>query len=282
MTSINIPDGVTTIAYYAFSGCSSLTSVYCKATTPPTVGLDIFYNNASGRKIYVPTASVDAYKAANGWNYYADYIFSDQAIIWYTATEKVKPNKTDVFGANIISNNWDSTTGIGEITFDGDVTQIGNEAFKYCSNLTSVTIPDSVTEIGVNAFWDCSSLTNITIPDSVASIGKGAFCGCKSLTSITIPDNVTSIENSAFFGCKSLTSVTIPDNVTRIEHQAFENCRSLISVYCKPTTPPIGCSCMFDVNAAGRKIYVPTTSVDAYKTAAGWSNYADAIEGYDF
>ena len=74
LTSITIPDSVTEIGWYAFRDCSSLTSVYCKATTPPTGGWDMFYNNASGRKIYVPTASVDAYKAADYWKAYADDI----------------------------------------------------------------------------------------------------------------------------------------------------------------------------------------------------------------
>jgi hypothetical protein len=51
-----------------------LTSVYCKPTTPPTAGNDIFYINASGRKIYVPTESVEAYKSAEYWSDYANYI----------------------------------------------------------------------------------------------------------------------------------------------------------------------------------------------------------------
>ena len=74
MTSVTIPDGVTSIGSYAFYECTSLTSVYCKPTTPPAVGYNMFYNNASGRKIYVPRNSVDAYKSAQYWSKYADYI----------------------------------------------------------------------------------------------------------------------------------------------------------------------------------------------------------------
>ena len=179
--------------------------------------------------------------------------------IWYTATEKVTPYATDIFGANIVSNEWDSSTKKGVITFDGDVTSIGEDAFSWCESLTSITIPDSVTSIGNVAFYDCSSLTSITIPDSVTWFGYNAFSNCSSLTSITIPDSVTFIEDGTFSGCSSLqefkgkfasndgryliiygglnsfasaglTSCTIPDSVTSIRSQAFSDCSSLTSI----------------------------------------------------
>ena len=98
LTSITIPDGVTSIGYYAFFGCSSLTSiaipdsvtsignsalwhcssltsVYCKAITPPMGGDNMFSDNSSDRKIYVPTARVDEYKSAEGWSDYAYSIY---------------------------------------------------------------------------------------------------------------------------------------------------------------------------------------------------------------
>ena len=300
--------------------------------------------------------------------------------IYYTATEKVTPYATNVFGANIVSNEWDETTGNGVIIFDGDVTSIGDEAFYKCSSLASISIPEGVTSIGKRAFYNCSSLASITIPNSVTSIGNsafnicgslaefngkfasedgrcliidgvlnsfapyglteytipegvtsignsafgaclrlesitipdgvtsigiGAFSSCSSLASITIPEGVTSIGESAFYWCDSLASVTIPDSVTKIGKDAFRYCRSLASVtipegvtsigghafynctslaevYCKATTPPMGGSDMFANNASERKIYVPAESLEAYKTATYWSNYADDIIAYDF
>ena len=160
--------------------------------------------------------------------------------IWYTSTygEIVEPYSGEddtqdnftVFGANIISNEYDTEKECWVITFDGDVTTIGDYAFSGCRRLTSVTIPDSVTTIGERAFSGCWSLTSVTIPDSVTAIGEGAFAGCDSLTSVTIPDSVTTIGDEAFYWCDSLTSVTIPDSVTSIGKGAFSRCSSLTSI----------------------------------------------------
>ena len=78
LKSIIIPDCVTKIGDSAFYYCDNLTSVHCKSTTPPILeNLEVFNKNGVGRKIYVPAASVDAYKNAAIWNSYADDIFAD-------------------------------------------------------------------------------------------------------------------------------------------------------------------------------------------------------------
>ena len=74
LTSVTIPDSVTSIGYYTIAGCTSLKEVYCKPTTPPAGGSSMFYNNASGRKIYVPRNSVSKYKSAEYWSNYASSI----------------------------------------------------------------------------------------------------------------------------------------------------------------------------------------------------------------
>ena len=151
--------------------------------------------------------------------------------IWYTSNdgETVDPSWYDdnVFGidANIVSNTYED--GKGVITFDRDITIIGENAFVGARNLTSIIIPNSVTAIGDMAFMQCYNLTDITIPNSVTTIGEDAFYGCSSLTSVTIPDSVTTIKLGAFFLCSGLTFATIPDGVTNMGPGVFAGCSSL-------------------------------------------------------
>ena len=188
------------------------------------------------------------------------------------------PNGVTSIGGSVFS----GCSSLTSVTIPDSVTSIGSSTFSGCSSLTSITIPDSVTSIGYSTFSSCTSLTSVTIGDGVTKIGNYAFEDCTSLTSVTIPDSVTSIGYNAFSGCTSLTSITIPNSVTSIGYYAFGGCTSLKSVYCIRLTPPIGGDYMFYSNASWRKIYVPAESVEAYKTAAYWRDYAADIVGYEF
>ena len=144
--------------------------------------------------------------------------------IWYTSTDGniVTPNKSDAFGVAIKSNTY--TNGKGVITFEGDVTTIGDYAFAYCGNLASITIPEGVTTIGEYAFAYCGNLASITFPEGLTTIGDNAFHSCTSLESIILPESVTAINSYAFRSCSNLASITIPEGVTTIGALAFSIC----------------------------------------------------------
>ena len=257
LTWIDLPLGITTIGESSFNGCSSMEEI----TIP----------------VSVTSIGNEAFKGCTG---------------------KAYVNCSGVSFSHAL---------FSEVIIGDSVTSIGDASFRYCDSLTTVIIGDSVTTIGWAAFDNCKKLSTVIFGDSLTKIGGYAFASCESIASVTFPDNLTIIDDYAFHFCSGLVNITIPDSVTAIGMGAFSNCHSLISVtisacvttigytafawnssltsvYCRAVTPTAGDSytCLFDNNAPGRIIYVPMDSVRQYKTAAGWSNYADAIVGYNF
>ena len=168
--------------------------------------------------------------------------------------------------------------GCQTTTIPESVTSIGNNAFNYCTGLTSITIGNNVTSIGSGAFANCSGLTSITIPESVTSIGSGAFSECTGLTSITIPNGLTRIVESTFYNCRSLTSITIPNSVTSIGSHAFWNCSNLKDVYCYPENVPTTSSYAFDGTLiSSATLHVPIGSVSAYRAKSPWSGFGNIV-----
>jgi hypothetical protein len=209
LTSITIPNSVTSIGDLAFYYCTSLTSV----TIPNSV-------TSIGNEAFSECRSLTA-------------ITVDVLNSIYSSLDGVLFNKSQTLLILCPGKK------AGTYTIPNSVTNIGELAFAWCANLTSVTIPDSVTSIGQSAFHSCTSLTGVTIPNGVTSIENGTFSACTSLTSVTIPNSVTSIEDFAFFGCRSLTSVTIPDSVTSIGDYEFSGCTSLTRVYFQGNAPNV-------------------------------------------
>ena len=167
-----------------------------------------------------------------------------------------------------------------EVTADmlNGITTITDYAFAGCQNLESVTLPGTVNTIDNYAFSNCSKLSNVVMQNGVTSIGDAAFYSCRSLTSITLPTSLDSIGAIAFRECTSLNNITIPSGVTNIGHNTFSGCSSLSSVTVEATTPPSLGSGVFSSTSSSLVIYVPSGSVETYKTANNWSTYADKIQ----
>ena len=168
-------------------------------------------------------------------------------------------------------------TNLRSVVINEGVEYIGQSAFQDLSNLSAVTIPNSVTGISSYAFSGCTKLTNCTIGSGVTNIQANAFNNCRSMSgSVDLP-NVTTIDSGAFKNCKNLTSINIGSGITSIGGYMVDGCSGLTGITINAETPPS--INWFTFANSTCPIYVPSASVNAYKTGhSNWQHYADRIQ----
>ena len=152
--------------------------------------------------------------------------------------------------SNFFQNN-SNITSFDELQYFIGLSSIGENAFCYCTGLTSITLPNSLTTIGHSAFYDCYGLTSIVLPSSLTSIGGAAFCYCTGLTSIVLPSSLTTIGSYAFDYCSNIQSIT---SLALVPPTIMYN--SLSYCYDKP-------------------LYIPCGTLEAYQNAEYWSYFTN-------
>lgn len=250
-----IPDSITSIGQAAFYG-SSIRSITLPNTIT-SIGMQAFSNCRQLSSITIPNSVTEIGNVAFGY--------------CSSLTSITIPSSVTTMGERV----FDGCTALASVIVNCPT--IGKQAFEKCSAITSVTFGNEVTNIGMYAFHKCSGLTSITLSNSVTNIGQHAFENCSNLSELTFGNSISNIDEFAFSECTSLTNVNIPNTITNIGSNGFGDCSSLMNVVINATTPPTIGSAFYN-NAEGRKIYVPASSVDTYKTAStSWSSYADDI-----
>ena len=253
LTTINVPEGLTSIGYSAFYSCSSLTEITLPASLT-SIGYYAFYGCSSLTSITIPASVISISGSISGSNLNAIHY---QGTVDQWANINFGSGLVDYHkGVNLYINN--------ELLTEATITtNIKTNAFYAVRSLTKVTICEGVTSIGGSAFNACVDLEEINLPASLTSIGSGAFSTCSNLTEIHYQGTIdqwlnmtfgnswhsgnntnlyinnelvdeitvnTDIPSYAFYGIDSITKVTLGEGATSIGDSAFQGCTSLATV----------------------------------------------------
>ena len=223
ITSITIPEGVTSIGSSAFSYCRSLVSVTLPSTLT-TIGHYAFYDCYYLPSIVIPEG--------------VEKIQSEAFLHCDRLTNVTLPDSLVSIGSCAFE-----CTSLTEITIPKGVATIESQAFANTKMIAYHVAPDNQNFCDVDGvvfskdktkliiYPEARTDTDYQIPDGVTTIDSEAFYGCKKLINIILPASVTTIDFFAFHGCSALTTITIPESVSTINQNAFQDCKSL-TIFC--------------------------------------------------
>lgn len=307
LTTVLLPQRVTAIGEQAFRTVPSLTSL----TLPPTIdkiGKDAFNGCKAIKQITIPaTATSIGYAAFQHSSLEkCTIIDSEQSLtINRNIFDGMDVGQLELYiGRPLIvddqsKSDWDGARALREITYGGSysgmvakeayncnglqkvvissplVTEIPEQAFMNCENLSSVTLHDGIKVIGKEAFRNDKMLTAIHLPEQLTTVGESAFYNCK-FTSVALPNGLTTIHMNAFYNCP-LKSITLPASVTLLGKNSFGTDGPLSSIVCMGITPPVCEGFPFYYTDKARngemKLYVPKGADTAYRNAEHWKEF---------
>ena len=296
ITSVVIPEGVTRIGLNAFHTCSRLTSIVipesvtefgpsvfvsCRSlvdiTLPPhitSIPENLLLDCEELPSINIPNGVVSIGERAFDSCFKLDSVLIPESVtsIGYFAFSACRAlSSLRVAEGNPVYDSRDNCNAIIETATN--MLHIGTKA---------TVIPNTVTEVGTYSFYGCYSLPAISFPPSVTTISHQAFSYCHALTSIKIPNTITSIPGACFMGCSRLERVVLPETLTWLGAMAFQDCKSLKEVFCHCPTPPDPVNSLLywlsdPELIAGRTLYVPAGSKEAYASQPNWAQYFGRI-----
>ncbi len=231
VTSVTLPNSLTSIGEYAFYGCVNLTNV----TIPNSVtniGGYAFRDCKVLKTVSMPSSlrTVGEYAFSYCTNLTSVSLPSNVKTIGQYAFAWCDNIQTVYLSSGVTtieSHAFYLCSSLTSINLPSTLSSIGESAFMYCSSLQSISIPGGVKEVPYDAFYGCRTMTTLSLSHGISEIGYNAFGFCTNLNEVILPGSITSISNFAFSSCKKITSINLPENVSYIGYNAFYYCSAL-------------------------------------------------------
>ena len=301
LTSVTIPNSVTSIGNFAFYGCDQLESITIPQSVT-SIGYNAFYNCTGITAVETPAIFFN--------EAYSIFGLSDTEMPSHIKNITISSGELTSEGLDRIRVSYReletidlaraSNMELPDMALNGcyklqtislphHLEKIGYMSVAECVKLQEITIPATITEIEDRAFENCRSLKTITFGGQASSapgrfgkassssqlkrIGNWAFYNCHELQNLEIPEGVTEIGDGAFYGCTYLEGLSLPASVQTIGDNTFALCAKLQKIVVNAPVPPsIQAKTFYNVKRQ-IPVYVPDESVDAYKNDAQWSEF---------
>ena len=291
ITSVTIPDTVTSIGKAAFKNCKFLATVKIGSGVRE-IGESTFRGCMSLTKISVPASvesvGVQAFQdctgletvtLAKGLKKLDSYAFSG-----CTGLPTVEiPDSVTAIGYRTFYN----CTGITSMSYPVGWTECAGYSayptyyghiFEGCTGLTNITVPEGITELPSCAFEGCSDLKEIRLPSTLEKISEFAFKDCTGIETIAIPESVKKVENSAFENCSALKDIVLPDAAVEIGAFAFSGCKGFTEVRLPPALEKIGYRTFYNCEGL-KKINYPSSWTECTGYSSYPTRYGHIFEG---
>ena len=288
ITTISIGPNMKNIDMFVFSNCKNIQGFNIDRNSQlETIGYCAFYNsNITGLHIPDSVTNIDstAFAMTSGMGWFT----GGSSIYWVGMNGELAYEEASL--RTLLR--WPSEFSYASVIVSSYYyDKIGSYSFAGIDNLKHCIIAmydDETIEIGNSAFYHCDNLesfSTVNEPSStkvnISAIGSNVFANT-AIKELNFLDSSFSTVNGTFRNCLNLETLYLPKTVTQIGEEAFENCSNLVNMFIAATNPPSLSADAFNIISDRLTIYVPSESVDMYKTTASWSDYADSIVGYDF
>ena len=263
LASVTFPSRLRLIGENAFSGCTYLK----EAVLPDTLlslGDNTFQNCTALSLISVPSL-----ETAIGRDCFLKCDMIEMN--WWLTEDGVLM----VSGIGSMKQTWGSTVPwesekaqIKRAVVQWGVTDVMDNAFRNCTQLTEAEIAETVTSVGSYAFGGCTAMKQVRLSQQANDLGEGAFCDCESLREIALPGRMTTINPYLLNNCKSLSKISGPSGVSVIGEYAFCHCESITDIALPRYLALIGdCALSYCGNLGS--ISIPSTQEGKYASQAG-------------